>query len=420
MFLDLLRRRNPGLLAAAANLHGSGDLPANCYALDLDTVAANAAAIRSEADRFGLSVYAMTKQVGRNPDFCRTVRDAGITEAVGVDLQCALADRYGGLGIGHLGHLVQIPRHEAAVAAALAPAYWTVFNDAKAAEAAAASAAAGREQALLARIAAPGDRFYRGHEGGWPAEEVVAVAHRLDALDGARFAGVTSFPTQLFDPAAGRVVPTPNLGTLRSAAAALRAAGWSRVEINAPGTTSAAILPTLAEAGVTQVEPGHGLTGTTPWHAVTDLVEEPAVLYVSEVSHLWDGRAYVFGGGLYVDPVLGLGGTRALIVPRGGGLDDAYLVDVEMPAPEAIDYYAMADVTAAPGVAPGDTVLFGFRPQAFVTRALTAGVTGVRSGAPAVAGVYASGGSAPIGLDDIDAVGGPGTGNHTARSAGRA
>ncbi|RQX53101.1 amino-acid racemase, partial [Micromonospora chalcea] len=139
MFLDLLRRRNPGLLAAAAHLHDSGDLPANSYALDLDTVAANAAAIRREADRFGLSVYAMTKQVGRNPDFCRTVRDAGITEAVGVDLQCALADRHGGLGIGHLGHLVQIPRHEAAVAAALAPAYWTVFNDAKAAEAALAS-----------------------------------------------------------------------------------------------------------------------------------------------------------------------------------------------------------------------------------------------------------------------------------------
>ena len=402
MFLDLLRRRNPGFLAAAASLHRNGDLPANCYALDLDTVAANAAAIRREADRLGLSVYAMTKQVGRNPDFCRTIRAAGITEAVGVDLQCALADRRGGLDIGHLGHLVQIPRHEAATAAALAPAHWTVFDDTKAGEAAAASAATGREQALLARIMAPGDRFYRGHEGGFPAEEIVAVADRLDALPGARFAGVTSFPTQLFDPAAGRVVPTPNLDTLRTAAAALHAAGRRQVEVNAPGTTSVAVLGMLAEAGATQVEPGHGLTGTTPWHAVADLVEEPAVLYVSEVSHLWDGRAYVFGGGLYVDPVLGLGGTRALIVPQGGGLDDAYLVDVEMPAPEAIDYYAMADVSGAPAVAPGDTVLFGFRPQAFVTRALTAGVTGVRSGDPAVPGIWSADGSTPIRLADTE------------------
>ncbi|GAA1820528.1 YhfX family PLP-dependent enzyme [Planosporangium flavigriseum] len=399
MFLDLLRRRNPAFLRAAAQLHHSGQLPANTYALDLDTVGANATAIKREADRLGLTPFAMTKQIGRNPDFCRTVRDAGITEAVGVDLQCALAAHQGGLRTGHLGHLVQIPRHEAATAAALRPRYWTVFNDAKAGEAAAASAALGRDQALLARIVAPGDTFYRGHEGGFDADDIVAVADRLDALDGARFAGITSFPAQLFDKATGKVLPTPNLTTLQKAAERLRAAGREHVELNAPGTTSVAILPMLAEAGATQVEPGHGLTGTTPWHAVEDLVEEPAVLYVSEVSHLHGKYAYVFGGGLYVDPVLGLGSTRALIV-RGGDFDSAQLVDVEMPAPEAIDYYAMADLSNATGVAPGDTVIFGFRPQAFVTRALTAGITGVRSGAPAVAGVYAADGSVPIGLDD--------------------
>jgi hypothetical protein len=88
-------------------------------------------------------------------------------------------------------------------------------------------------------------------------------------------------------------------------------------------------------------------------------------------------------------------------VPQGGSFDDATLVDVEMPAPEAIDYYAMADISNSPTVAPGDTVIFGFRPQAFVTRALTAGITGVRCGAPAVAGVYAGDGSDPIGLADI-------------------
>jgi predicted amino acid racemase len=398
MFLDLLRRRNPGFLRAAAQLHHGGHLPANCYALDLDTVSANATVIKREADRLGLTPFAMTKQIGRNPDFCRTVRDAGITEAVGVDLQCALAAHQGGLRAGHIGHLVQIPRHEAATAAALHPRYWTVFNDRKAGEAAAASGALGRDQALMARIIAPGDKFYRGHEGGFAADDVVAVADRLDGLDGAHFAGITTFPALLFDKAAGKVWPTPNLTTLGKAAERLRAAGRQHIEINAPGTTSTAILSLLADAGATQVEPGHGLTGTTPWHAVEDLVEEPAVLYVSEVSHLHGNQAYVFGGGLYVDPVLGLGATQALVV-RQGDFDAAQLVDVEMPAPEAIDYYAMADISNATGVAPGDTVIFGFRPQAFVTRALTAGVTGVRAGAPAVAGVYAADGSAPLRLN---------------------
>ena len=83
--------------------------------------------------------------------------------------------------IGHIGHLVQIPRAEADAAASFAPDYWTVFNDEKASEAAAAAKKRGRSQALLARIQAKGDRYYRGHEGGFDAGEVVAVADRIDA-----------------------------------------------------------------------------------------------------------------------------------------------------------------------------------------------------------------------------------------------
>jgi predicted amino acid racemase len=406
VFLDLLRRRNPGFLRAAAQLHRSGDLPANCYAIDLDAVRHNATAIRTEADRLGLKVFAMTKQIGRNPDVSRVLIEAGVTQAVGVDLQCAEAAVAGGLRVGHIGHLVQIPRHEAARAAGLDPAYWTVFSDAKAGEAAAASAALGHDQALLARIVADGDRFYRGHEGGFDARRIVAVADRLDALSGGRFAGITTFPATLFDAEAGTVRATPNLGTLQAAAAALRAAGRGDVEVNAPGTTSSAMLATLAEAGATQVEPGHGLTGTTPWHAVEDLVEVPAVAYISEVSHLWNDEAFVFGGGLYVDPVLGGSQTRALALRGDDDVASAPALTVGMPAPEAIDYYATIDVSGHAHTAPGDTVIFGFRPQVFVTRALTAGIAGVSTGAPRVVGVWAADGSTPLHLTTDDAYAG--------------
>ena len=54
MFLEALRRRNPSFLRAAANLHAQG------------------------AARHSLTVFAMTKQAGRNPAFCAAVR-AGST-----------------------------------------------------------------------------------------------------------------------------------------------------------------------------------------------------------------------------------------------------------------------------------------------------------------------------------------------------
>jgi hypothetical protein len=75
-----------------------------------------------------------------------------------------------------------------------------------------------------------------------------------------------------------------------------------------------------------------------------------------------------------------------------------------MPAPEAIDYYAVVDTSEGRAAQVGDTVLFGFRPQVFVTRALTAAIAGVSTGAPRVVGVWAADGSLPLHLSQPTAI----------------
>lgn len=384
MFLDVLLRRNRPFVDAAVELHRTGALPANTYVLDLDAVRHNAAALRDEADRLGLQLFAMSKQVGRNPAFLAALRDAGVDGCVAVDMADARVVHREGMRLGHLGHLVQVPRADAATAAAMRPEYWTVFTIEQARLAAGGARELAYEQSLLARIHAPGDRFYKGHEGGFAASDVRRVAETLDDLDGARFAGVTTFPALLFDPATNSVTPTPNLSTLVRAAEEL----GGGVEINAPGTTSTAVLETLARHGATQVEPGHALTGTTPLHAREDLVELPAALYLSEVSHRHGDAAYCFGGGMYIDPVFPSYPVRALVNGR--------LTPAELPPPEAIDYYGRLLPGDEPMPAPGDSVVFGFRIQAFVTRAYVSAIDGVSAGRPRVAGVWsATGDTAP-------------------------
>ena len=390
MFLDVLRRRNPRLIDVAITLHQRCELPANCYVFDLDAVSSNAGHFAGEAARLQLKAFAMTKQVGRNPDLCRALIAGGLDAAVAVDMECARAVVRAGMRLGHVGHLVQVPRAEADAAASALPDYWTVFSRAKAQEAAAASARLGRQQAVLARIHAEGDEFYSGHEGGFAADDILRVADEIDALDGARFAGITTFPALLFDQLSRELRRTENLRTLERAAAALRTGGRGDIEINGPGTTSTAALATLADAGVTQVEPGHALTGSTPLHAVQDLVELPAACYVSEVSHLYDCRGFCFGGGMYVDPVFPPYQVRAVV---GRDAESARLVDATLPPPAAIDYYGQLDLTDQPNIAVGDTVVFGFRIQAFVTRAYTAGISGLSTGTPTVAGIWSADGS---------------------------
>lgn len=384
MFLDVLMRRNPQFIEAAMALHQQGYIPPNSYVLDLDIVEKNARTFSETASRLGLKTFAMTKQVARHSGFCAAIMRGGINRSVAVDMDCAIACHRAGLKTGHLGHLVQVPRGDANFAAAeLKPDYWTVFSQEKAQEAAQAARKAGRIQNLLARIQMDNDTFYRGHEGGFSATEICEVADQLDALDGAKFAGVTTFPALLFDLATRKVKTTPNLATLSRASEALAAVGRSDIEVNAPGTNSAIMLEALANAGATQCEPGNALHGTTPLHAVEDLPEEPAVLYLSEVSHHHAGNAFCYGGGLYIDPVFPKYDVQALVSSEPTSSRDA-LASVEIPDYSAIDYYGVIDATGQVKPNAGDTVIFGFRGQAFVTRANVVGVSGVASGKPVV------------------------------------
>jgi predicted amino acid racemase len=193
----------------------------------------------------------------------------------------------------------------------------------------------------------------------------------------------------LFSEEDGSVLPTHNLQTLERAALALSKSGRT-IQINAPGTNSSELFEELASRGATQVEPGHAFTGTTPLHVVReDLPELPAAAYVTEISHEFAGKAYCFGGGLYIDPVFNDYQLQCLIVPRGDSAG-SFLADVEIPPPSAIDYYGLITAPPSKKIAVGDTVIFGFRIQAFVTRANVAPIRGVHTGKPEVLGLWNS------------------------------
>jgi predicted amino acid racemase len=372
MFLELLVRRNPRFLETVRDAHQQGTVPTNTVVIDTDAVANNARLIGSEAAKYGLTVFAMTKQIGRNPDVSRVLVSSGIQKAVAVDLECGIAAWNGGMGIGHIGHLVQVPHADHACALSLAPDYWTLFNLDRARKLNEALRAAGTVQKILLRVYQEGDMFYPGHEGGFAIEDLNDAVRQLAKFDHLEIAGVTSFPTTIFDASVKANVATPNRRTLEHARSLLVKLGIDNVEVNSPGTTSTENIAALAESGATQVEPGHGLTGTTPAHAFTDLPEIPAVLYVSEVSHLWNNMAFVFGGGLYVDPVIPGIDTFALIADNDVSSPHKWRRRrVIMPDPLSIDYYARIPLEDGETVPPGTTVIFGFRVQAFVSRANT-------------------------------------------------
>jgi len=390
MFLDVLSRRNKKLIEAAVELHQKGLIPANSYLLDVDAIKSNAELFSAEGKKHNLKVFAMTKQIGRNPVALQAISEAGIDACVAVDMACARPIHASGLKVGHLGHLVQVPRAETRSALNMEPEYWTIFSHEKAKVISEANNTV-RVQKLLTRVFADGDIFYKGHEGGFPAKDILKVVEELDHLKGVAFSGITTFPAQLFDQEQKDVLLTHNMKTLMETLALLFGAGVRNIEINAPGTTSCCLLERLASAGATQVEPGHGLTGTTPLHAVKDLAEQPAMVYVSEVSHIYGGKPYCFGGGMYIDPVFPDYPVKAYV---GSTPDAAWKQKMvcDMPNAASIDYYGILQPEREQNMKEGDTVIFGFRAQTFVTRAYMVPVSGISKGKPIVHGCWTTDG----------------------------
>lgn len=262
-----------------------------------------------------------------------------------------------------------------------------MFSIEKAKEASRACGEAGHTQPMLARIYARGETFHTGHEGGFKAAEIVEVVEAIDALPHVELAGITTFSALLYDPDSNDASTTPNVETLRKAMEELRAAGREEIEVNSPGTTSSQVMELLVSTGATQVEPGHGLTGTTPLHAMRDLPEIPAMLYLSEVAHIFNVQPYCFGGGLYIDPVFAPYDVKALV----GSDPDVALetaVSVTIPPATNIDYYGILETDLKDRIRVRDSVAFGFRAQAFVARAYIVPISGISAMEPKVKGIW--------------------------------
>lgn len=380
MFLDRLLATNPALADLALAWERDGVLGPDTYVLDLDAIRENARMMRAEADSFGISLYFMLKQIGRNPLVGLALAREGLAGAVCVDWREALVLAQAGVPLGNVGHLVQTPVSAIAPVLAARPEVMTVYSVEKARQIGAEATRQGFEQPVLLRVLDEGDTLYSGQYGGFALSGLERAVRELEAVRGVRIAGACSFPCFLCSEGTGEVEELHNAATVRHAVEVLKALGYEGLQANMPSVSCAHTVALAARAGATHLEPGHGLTGTTPYHAThPDACERVAYAYVSEVSHTLGGGSFCYGGGHYRR-----GHVHGAIV--GDSAEKGVRMTVTPPTDESIDYhFALSE--AAP---VGTPVLMCFRTQVFVTRSEVAVVSGLSSGAPVLEGVFDS------------------------------
>ena len=87
MFTETLKRRNQKLINAAFQLHQEGCVTPDSYIIDVDIFLENAKKILNEAKKYGIKLYYMTKQIGRNPYLGKKLQEMGYSGVVAVDFR---------------------------------------------------------------------------------------------------------------------------------------------------------------------------------------------------------------------------------------------------------------------------------------------------------------------------------------------
>lgn len=384
MFLKNVMRRNRPLVDLAISFHQQGIIQPDTYVIDLDQTIENATMILSAAKNENISLYFMLKQIGRNPYIAHELMKIGYKGAVVVDYREALVMMKSGIPLGNVGHLVQTPKNLLSKILEYGTEVMTVFSFEKLNEINDVSKELGIVQDIIVKVYSDGDMQYPGQEGGIELTNLQQFLDKAKSLENIRVVGATAFPAFLYDKETKKIEKTHNYQSIIDSIEIMKKNGCEIHQINAPSTTSVQTLSLMKGTNVTHGEPGHGLTGTTPAHAYSDLEEIPSVVYVSEVSHNFRENSYCYGGGHY----------RRSHIKEALCSDSTWekIVEVCPMDPENIDYYFQLKEP----LPISSTIVMAFRFQMFVTRSQVAIVKGIKSGKPALVGIYDNNGKKVI------------------------
>lgn len=379
MFIDIVQKKNPDLIKVAIELHQNGEILPDTYVLDVDAILENGRALCKKAEENGIKLYAMTKQFGRVPYLAKKLVEIGFAGIVTVDFKEALVMMDNGVKLGNVGHLVQIPSSLVDKVVRNSPEIITVYSLEKIKEIDLAAKKYGKVQDIMLRVLERDSKIYSGQSGGFYLDQIEELTKEVLKLKNVRINGLTSFPCFLYNCDKNIIEGTKNIESIKKAEKILKELGISVQQLNMPSATSLQNIESIKAYGGTHGEPGHALTGTTPFNSKNLEGEIPGIIYVSEVSHNLDEKSYCYGGGHYRRS-----GISSVLI--GKNVENLKRCSITPPTMESIDYY----FELSENNSIGDTVIGAFRTQIFVTRSSVALVEGIKTGNPKVVGIYDS------------------------------
>ena len=378
MFIEKLIKENPKLINFAFKAKNEGLILPDTYLIDLDTFLDNAKKIKEVADQLDIELYFMLKQLGRNPLLGKELMKLNYAGCVAVDYKEAILMLDNNIPLANVGHLEQIPLACLNRIIASKPKVITVYSKENINKINDIANKLNIKQDILLRVCDENSDVYSGQVGGVEIKDLEETIKWINNLNNVEVKGFTVFPALLFNERENRIVETNNIQALNKAIAIAEKLNLNNLNINLPSATCSSSLPLIKQLKGTSGEPGHGLSGSTPYHQHNDCLEKLAYVYVSEISHNYQNKSYCYGGGHYRRSHM-----KNILIQDN---DSFIKTKVIAPDKDSIDYHFEIEGNYEVGKA----CLMAYRTQIFTTRSQVAIVSGLKKDKPEIIGIYDS------------------------------
>lgn len=106
MFVEVLKRQNSALIFVVLSLWQQGKIVSDSWVIDVDQILENGKRLIETARFYGIELYLMIKQFGRNSWLAEKLLVLGYSGIVAVDYKEARVMRRVGLFVAYQGYLV--------------------------------------------------------------------------------------------------------------------------------------------------------------------------------------------------------------------------------------------------------------------------------------------------------------------------
>lgn len=377
MFLKKTIRKNKALIKYAFELHQNKIIAPNTYLVDLDALLSNAKKTLEIAKSNNIDLLYLSKQFSHIPIIAKELEALGYSGIIVNDYKDLKKYQTEDVKINSIGYFSQVPNIALETVVNADLDFVTVYSLEKIKFLNNLAKTQEKVINIVIRVSdLEKDLIIDNQIGGFLVSELPGLIKAMKNLQHIKIVGITSYPCFVFYWFTKEHVETPNFFTLKKAQAVLKELGIDNLKLFVP--TSNLFESNNFIAVINPGEKDNSLQGLSKLAKNFNKHQEiPSCAYITEVSHNYNGQAFIYSNKIYFN-------SNLVSSIAGDKITNYHHYNIQPFTDNESIYYLKLDKKSK----IGNTVILAFDWQMLTNKAHVAIISGIQNKNPKLRSIY--------------------------------